>query len=200
MKVGALVLAAGKASRFGAAKQLLELDGITLIDRACLTALAAGCSPVLRVIGGHAGAILARPSPAGVETLHHSGWEEGMGNSLAAGVKHLVGLVPDLEAIAILLPDQPAVDAALLERVFDALEPPQISIVLCDHSRASGPPALFSACHFGELMALEGDAGAKSVAARYPQQVNKVLSPETAHDIDSPEAWERFTQARATNS
>jgi molybdenum cofactor cytidylyltransferase len=122
-----------------------------------------------------------------------------MGSSLAAGVKRLVGLAPDLDAIVILLPDQPAVDAGLLGRIFAALKLPETSIVLCDHGRASGPPALFSARHFGELTALEGDAGAKSVAARHAQQVVKVLAPETVHDMDSPEAWESFIQARATS-
>jgi CTP:molybdopterin cytidylyltransferase MocA len=43
MRIGAVILAAGKASRFASPKQLLEIDGETLIDRACRTALEAGC-------------------------------------------------------------------------------------------------------------------------------------------------------------
>ena len=188
MKTGAVILAAGKASRFGAPKQLLEIDGEALIDRACRTALEAGCEPVLRVLGAHAEAILERPCPSGVETLVHAGWEEGMGSSLAAGVNHLLGLEPELEAVVVMLADQPMVTVSLLDEMRMRLS--EASIVLCDHGDATGPPALFGWQHFVELGALEGDRGAKAVAARH--RVAAVAFPEAAWDIDSPEAWARF--------
>lgn len=186
MKVGAVVLAAGKASRFGAPKQLLEIGGETLVDRACRTALAAGCAPVLRVLGGHAAEILRHPCPAGVETLVHAGWEEGMGGSLAAGVARLAG--EGFDAVFVLLADQPLVTVDLLEAMKRELS--GASVVLCDHGETSGPPALFAAGHFAELMALRGDRGAKAVAANHP--VALVAFPDGAWDIDSPEVWERF--------
>lgn len=200
MKTGALVLAAGKASRFGSPKQLLEIDGVTLLDRACGTALAAGCDPVLRVIGAHAEEILARDCPARVWTFHHVGWEEGMGSSLASGVKHLLDLAPDLDAVLVLLPDQPAVGVDLLESMFAVLREPVPSIVLCDHGEATGPPALFAAEHFESLSELGGDQGAKAIASRHPEATATVPFPEGAWDIDSPEVWERFTRARGASS
>lgn len=200
MKIGALVLAAGKASRFGAPKQLLEIDGVTLLDRACGTALRAGCEPVLRVIGAHAEEILARDCPAKVWTFHHAGWEEGMGSSLASGLKHLLDLAPDLDAVLVLLSDQPAVGVDLLEAMFEGLREPASSIVICDHGAATGPPALFAAEHFEQLLELGGDQGAKAIASRNPEAVAKVSFPEGAWDIDSPEVWERFTRARGANS
>ncbi|QJE95885.1 nucleotidyltransferase family protein [Luteolibacter luteus] len=200
MKIGALVLAAGKASRFGSPKQLLEIDGVTLLDRACLTALAAGCDPVLRVIGAHAEEILARECPARVWTFHHADWEQGMGSSLASGVRHLLDLAPDIEAVLVLLSDQPAVTTDLLEAMFAALREPVPSIVLCDHGEATGPPALFAAEHFDRLLGLGGDQGARVIASRHPEAVGKVPFPEGAWDIDSPEVWERFTRARDASS
>lgn len=196
MKIGALVLAAGKASRFGAPKQLLEIDGVTLLDRACLTALDAGCDPVLRVLGANAELILARDCPAKLATLNHSGWEEGMGSSLAAGVKCVLDLSPDLDAILVLLSDQPAVTRELLESMMAELQRPGVSIVLCDHGDASGPPSLFAAKHFPQLMSLSGDQGAKAIASKHPAEIAKVSFPEGAWDIDSPEVWEEFTRAR----
>lgn len=191
MRIGAVVLAAGKASRFGSPKQLLEIRGESLIDRACRTALEAGCQPVLRVLGAHAETILKRLCPAGVETLIHGAWEKGMGGSLAAGVSHLLALRPDLDAVFVLLADQPMTTVALLKTMEAELQ--TAAIVWCGHSNAKGPPALFAQKHFGELMSLQGDRGARAVAVNHQAAV--VPFSEAAWDIDSPEAWEKFLAA-----
>ncbi len=200
MKAGALVLAAGRGSRFGAPKQLLEFGGVSLLDRACLAASEAGCHPVLRVLGAHAAEIASRGCPSGVETLHHLAWAEGMGSSLAAGMRRLLELSPDVETVFILLADQPMADTGLLRRMGAELERPGISIVLCDYGAAAGPPALFAAEHFTALAELSGDQGAKALASRHPSSIAKVSFPEGAWDIDSREIWERFTRARAASS
>jgi molybdenum cofactor cytidylyltransferase len=188
MKTGAVVLAAGKASRFGSPKQLLEMNGETLLDRACRTALEAGCDAVVRILGAQADLILERHCPAGVGTLIHADWEKGMGSSIAAGVSHSLALCPDLEAVFVLLTDQPLVTVELLETMKSGLQ--RTSVVWCGYGNVTGPPALFAREHFQELLALEGDRGAKAVAARHQAAV--IQFPEAAWDIDSPEAWERF--------
>ena len=200
MKTAAIVLAAGKASRFGSPKQLLEIGGISLLDRACHVALAAGCGPVLRVLGAHAAMIRGRGCPSGVETLYHPAWAEGMGSSLAAGMHRLLELSPEIQAVFILLADQPMADEGLLRRMQGELARPDISIVLCNHGATAGPPALFAAGHFPGLAALGGDQGAKALASRHASAVAEVDFPEGAWDIDSPEVWERFTRARAASS
>jgi molybdenum cofactor cytidylyltransferase len=167
---------------------LLEMDGETLLDRACRTALEAGCDPVVRILGAHADLILERRCLDGVETLIHVDWEKGMGSSLAAGVSHLLALCPNLEAVFVLLTDQPSVTAGLLETLKSGLR--HASVVWCGYRDVTGPPALFAREHFKELVALEGDRGAKVVAARHQAVV--MPFPEAAWDIDSPETWEKF--------
>lgn len=188
MTTGAVILAAGKASRFGSPKQLLEFKGETLIDRACRTSLEVDCHPVLRVLGAHADGIQSLPCPAGISTLVHHDWEQGMGSSLAAGVRRLLELHPGLDAIFVLLTDQPLATAGLLEEMRTTLGP--ASIVWCDHGETMGPPALFAREHFEELKSLHGDRGAKAVIARHKAAV--IPFPDGAWDIDSPEAWKSF--------
>lgn len=171
---------------------------MTLLDRAFETALAAGCQPVLRVLGGHASEILARPCPAGVATLVHEAWEEGMGSSLAAAAARMAELAPDLEALFVLLPDQPLVTSGLLDSMLRRLDEP-ISIVLCNYGQATGPPALFHRGHFAALASLQGDQGAKAIAMKHPSSLATVEFPRGALDIDTPEAWERFTRNATTN-
>lgn len=191
MRTGAVVLAAGKASRFGSPKQLLEINGETLVDRACRTAILAGCDPVLRLLGAHADKILERPCPAGIATFVHTGWEEGMGSSLAAGVSRLLELCPDLDALFVLLADQPMTTPVLLETMSGALR--ETSIVWCGHALAKGPPALFARKHFDELKSLQGDRGAKAVITNH--QATLIPFPDAGWDIDSPETWQRFLEA-----
>jgi molybdenum cofactor cytidylyltransferase len=191
MKTGALILAAGGATRFGGPKQLLEIDGETLVDRACHTALAAGCDPVLRVLGARAEEILEHPELPDVFTLVHENWQAGMGGSLAAGACRLLELEPECEAIFILLADQPLVSPELLEQMLELLES-RASMVLCDYGETSGPPALFKWPHFPELMELTGDRGAKALAAKHPGAVAWFPFSGGACDIDSKDAWEKF--------
>lgn len=191
MKAGALILAAGGGTRFGGTKQLLEIEGETLIDRACKTALAAGCEPVLRVLGARADEILARPELQGVATLVHDHWQDGMGSSLAAGICRLLEIEPECDAVFILLADQPLVSPGLLETMLPLLEE-HFSMVICDYGGSSGPPAVFKWPHFPELMELTGDRGAKSLAARHPGSVAWHPFPGGVCDIDSKEAWEEF--------
>lgn len=188
MRIGVVVLAAGKASRFGSPKQLLKIGGETLIDRACRTALEAGCDLVLRLLGAHVDEILEHPCPAGVETFFHVGWEEGMGSTLAAGTSRLLELAPTIDAILVLLADQPMVSAQLIREMSKKLA--DATVVWCAHSGISGPPALFAREHFGELLALQGDRGAKAIAVIH--RAATVPFSGAGWDIDSPETWQNL--------
>ncbi len=188
MITGAIILAAGGAARFGGRKQLLEIQGVTLVDRACRTAQVAGCKPVLRVLGAGVDEILQREEFPGVSTLVHQNWSEGMGSSLAAGVCELLKLEPKCEAIFILLADQPLVTPELLQHMIGLLNS-RFSMVLCDYGAGSGPPALFTRLHFPELMKLTGDRGAKVLAAKHSDAVVWLSFPDGVYDIDSKEAW-----------
>ncbi len=196
MKTGALILAAGVASRFGGPKQLLEIDGETLLDRACKTALAAGCEPVLRVLGAHSAEILKQPEVPDVSTLVHENWQDGMGSSLAAGVCRLLEIEPECDAVFILLADQPLVSSVLLGTMLPLLEE-HFSMVICQYGDSGGPPALFKWPHFPELMELIGDRGAKSLVAKHPGAAAWFPFAEGACDIDSQEAWETLLADRA---
>lgn len=191
-KIAAIVLAAGGARRFGKAKQLLEYDGETLVDRACRVAAEAGFDPVVRVLGGHADEILARGGGGAVLTLTHPDWESGVGSSLAYGVAELLEREPDCEAILVMLCDQPTVCPNHLRDIITVAESPGVSIVLSESGACTGPPVLFKSRHFDELLALDGDRGAKIVASRHPEAVAMVAFPQGRWDIDSPESWARF--------
>jgi molybdenum cofactor cytidylyltransferase len=56
-----------------------------------------------------------------------------------------------------------------------------------------GTPVLFSAEVFGELAALDGDAGARSVVQAQPQRVARVaIDAPMPIDVDTPEDYARL--------
>ena len=194
MSCAAIILAAGAASRWGRPKQLVRLSGETLLDRAARTALAAGCDPVVCVIGAHADALALHPMPAGVTPVFHEQWAEGMGSSLAFGVKAVMESAPATESLFVLLCDQPMVTPNLLAVMQAAgLERGGKGIVLCDPGEGPpGPPALFSRAFFTDMQALTGDIGARALARRHAEDVATVVFPAARWDLDTPEDYDRL--------
>ena len=105
--VAAVILAAGASSRLGRPKQLLTLNGRSLLRRTVEAATNAGCAPILVVLGAHAGQLTgetgALSSP--VRVVINENWAEGMGTSLAAGVAALEAAAPTVRAVVVLLCD-----------------------------------------------------------------------------------------------
>ena len=77
-RCGIVILAAGGSSRMGRPKQLLPLDGTSLLVRAATNALQSQCRPVVVVVG--AGAETMRRELAGldIQIVVNSSWESGI--------------------------------------------------------------------------------------------------------------------------
>ena len=190
MRYAAVILAAGEASRFGAPKQLLELEGRNFVQRACDLAIAADCSPVIVVLGAHSELVVAQGFPEGVVFIDNGDWQKGMGSSLSVGIKEAA--LSEVDAALIMLADQPGIRLSTISMMKSAFAESDISIVLCGHENASGPPVLFGGDHFEELSLLENDFGGKSIVRRHRGSVTTISAPEAAWDIDDPVEWAKF--------
>lgn len=187
--VGAIVLAAGASSRMGAAKQLFDVDGRSLVRRAAEAACDAGCAPVVVVVGAQAERVRAALDGLGVAIAFNPGWREGIASSLRCGVE---ALPEGVSAAIVLLCDQPAVSPGLLESLIRRRRESGRPIVACRYGSVTGVPALFARELFPQLLALEGDAGARSLLARAGDEVESVGFPDGAFDLDTPEDWARW--------
>ncbi len=197
-EIGAIILAAGAAARWGGAtpKPLAEWRGETLVDRVARIAREAGWSPVVRVLGAHAEAILARPVEAGVSSVVHAEWATGMGGSIARGVEALLALRADLAAVGVLPVDQPLIEAADLRALANGLASSGRSIARCDYGNGEGgPPTIFLRAHFDALRALRGDEGAKPVVrAAGAGEVYRLRLEAARWDVDRVEALQKLAE------
>jgi molybdenum cofactor cytidylyltransferase len=184
--IGAVVLAAGEGSRFGAPKQLAELNGRPLLEHV-LGAVAAvpAIERFVVVLGAHADEVRAGIDARGAEIHVCNEWSEGQAASLRTGLS----AVSDLEAAVILLGDQPGITPAAIEAVlahFDGSRP-----LRAVYDGTPGHPVVMPRSLFSAAMRLEGDEGAKQLlddAGVRRVEVGHLCEPldvDTPADLDS---------------
>jgi len=190
--VGLILLAAGASSRLGQPKQLLPYLGQTLLRRATETGLLAGCQPIVVVTGALHEELAAEVMGLPVQIVRNTAWATGMGSSIRIGLNFLESLGQPLQAVIVMLSDQPLVTPALLTELIGRYEATRASIVATEYNGAQGVPALFSAAVFPALRDLAGAAGARQLIATQGANVEFIGFPDGAVDVDTREQYEEL--------
>jgi CTP:molybdopterin cytidylyltransferase MocA len=155
--IGGLVLAAGAASRFGAPKQLAELNGMPLLEHALRTMAAAPVGRVVVVLGSAADEVADTVNLHGADPLVCTRWEEGQSASLACGLAELASC----DAVVVTLGDQPRVSADAIRRVIGARD--TAAAVRATYGGEPGHPVLLEHDLFEALRDVSGDKGARNL-------------------------------------
>jgi molybdenum cofactor cytidylyltransferase len=155
--IGGLVLAAGAATRFGAPKQLADLDGVPLLEYALRTMTAAPVGRVVVVLGSGADEIARAVDLHGAHPLVCARWDEGQSASLACGLAELA----DCEAVVVTLGDQPRVSPDAIRRVIAARN--GAAAVRATYGGSPGHPVLLERELFDQLRNVTGDKGARNL-------------------------------------
>jgi molybdenum cofactor cytidylyltransferase len=190
--IGAVILAAGESSRFGRPKQLLQFRGKSLVRRIADAAGEAGCEPIAVVTGSDGEKIRAELRGARLKIFENQNWRAGIGGSIRLGVQGLIDIQPKLEAIVLLVCDQPLVDAGAVRQLIAIREKTNKAIVASGYSATLGAPALFDRSCFRELLALEYGNGAKSIILCDHERVAKFPFPKGKIDIDTLDDYEKL--------
>ena len=194
MKAAAVVLAAGGSSRFGRPKQLAIFQGEPLVRRIVSAAKDAGCAPIVVVVGADAAEITSGLAGLSVSIAEHPNWSNGLGSSIAVGVKHATTIAPDLDAAILLACDQPFVNAAILRQLIQLHLEDGKPIVASAYAGTLGIPALFDRSCFADLLQLTGDSGAKRIIFARQTDVATFDFPAAAIDIDTGADYEKLNQ------
>ncbi len=184
MNVVGILLAAGSGRRFdpsGANNKLLELgpgnDPIALASaRAMLAVLPKVVAVVPSVDGGVAVALRA----VGCDVTACLDAQRGMAISLVHGLRHSL---PAAQAWIIGLADMPYVERGTIVALRAALAGGAAIAVPVTHGRR-GNPVGFSVAHLAELLALQGDQGARALLQAHFVTEVEVHDPGIFQDID----------------
>ena len=189
MTVLGVVLAAGAGERFQAsggdgAKQLVVVEGQTLVERAVAAACEAGLDDVIVVAGAVDLTALGLPVPV----LDNPRWAEGIATSVQVSVRHAEAAGHD--ALVVGLADQPGVAAAAWRAVAAAADEPPIAVATYDGRR--GNPVRLARSVWADLPET-GDEGARALIRRRPELVQAVPCDGRSDDIDTLEDLDRWS-------
>ena len=187
--IAIIILAAGRSARLGSPKQLLSYRGKTLLQHTIDTTLESMASPILVVLGSGKDAIRQELKQTQILILENSSWESGMASSISCGINHLQIIAPESKAVILMVCDQPFVSAQLLNDLINKHKYSKQSIVASSYADTLGTPALFHKSLFVELLALQGESGAKSLIKKYNQQTAFVCFDQGSIDIDTRENY-----------
>jgi len=169
----------------GAVKQLLMLGGVPMVARAVDAALGSAARPVVVVLGARAERVRAPISGKPVVTVLNPDWDSGMASSVRVGMAALLGAEPGLDAVLLAPCDQPALSAQIIDALA-ALHRESGRTAAARFSGRNGAPAVFGRRHFGALLALSGDEGARGLLNSGSQEVSTIEFPDLALDLDTP--------------
>jgi len=142
--IGAIVLAAGAATRFGAPKQRL------LVEEVLARVRAAAVDEVVVVAGAHA-------LEASAPVVLCPDWERGPGASLRCG---LLALSDEAEAAIVVLADGPDLAPAAIDRVVEAWRAHGDDVLAASYGGERGHPVLLARAAWDDVP----DEGARALA------------------------------------
>lgn len=192
-----LLLAAGASTRMGRPKQLLPWKGENLIRYAVHQILKAGISEkIVVVLGADQERIASALEGLPVERITNPNWAEGMGSTIRCGMEYIVsGDFRGWDGVMISLVDQPFVQAAHFQKLFEGRQQQGRPITAARYKEILGVPAVFDQSQFPLLLGLSGQAGARQVLQSAGDLVWPVDVPEAALDLDTPEDYDRWRAA-----
>ena len=180
----AVVLAAGRSSRFGSTKQAATLGEVSLVRRAIDTAAAACDDRVITVIGHDAATVFQAMHTDSGFIIVNEAYEKGLGSSIAAAAR---ACGTHVDALLLLLADQALVTARHLRTLIDAWSGSDDEIVATAYDHVLGPPVLLPRATFSDLCALSGDRGARELLSDDRFRRKTIHFEAAAVDIDTPE-------------
>lgn len=195
-KIGLILLAAGESSRLEHPKQLLNYAGQTLLEYSLDVARHADASPIVVILGADADLIEKKINNQDIHVVINNNWKEGMASSIRCGINELNRLFPDVEGAVVMACDQPYVTAALINWLIKVHHETAKPLVSCQYSDTVGIPSFFHKSMFPELLALEGDVGAKSLLLQNAEKLEIVHFPEGKVDIDTEADYEKLKRRK----
>lgn len=189
MDVVGILLAAGHSRRFGAQNKLTQrLPDSRMLALSSAQNLLAVLPQSIGVVRSQYVELQSTLAGAGLQLVICGEHEQEMGDSLAAGIRHAIRLYPQSRGFVIALGDMPYIQPETIREIASRIEAGG-GIVVPTYQGKRGHPVGFAARFAADLLALNGDQGARILFERYSAEVERFEcnDPGILLDIDTPE-------------
>jgi molybdenum cofactor cytidylyltransferase len=198
--LGGLVLAAGAGSRMGhRPKCLLQLDGLSLLERQLQALTLAGVNPIGVVLGHHAERILQEEALArwAAQPVRNPQPDDGHVSSLRIGLR---AMPPGLDAVVVALADQPLINAQAVLALLQAFAQRPVGTQMLQPSVQGlpGNPVVFSSTVMMQILEGGADMGARQWQKAHPQNVYHWEDPHVHYRLDVDNEADRLAVERLT--
>lgn len=200
-KTAGVILAAGKASRFGSDKRLAKLDSSHTLLSKSIELFTECCDEVFVVfkpadqeaISTLLGKFLGNQK---VHLIYSESSVLGMGSSLSDAVSFLETFEKkqheQFAGMLLGLADMPYIKLSSMEAVLASKSAKKITVPYIkenNNDKKMGHPVWFDRYWFDELKVLRGDKGGKSIITKNLQSINEVLLEDAGilRDVDEPD-------------
>jgi CTP:molybdopterin cytidylyltransferase MocA len=189
-----VVLAAGRSTRMGSPKALVELDGRPLLEHLLAPRLLRDFGDVVVVLGHHAEALLPVVERSGYRHVVNPDPDRGRTGSVQTGLN---AVRPGMRAIFIQPVDCPIILPATYLALAEAVSSFDVVIPSCDGKH--GHPPLVSAELFPRIMAAGPDAPLRDVlrGAGVGRRYVEVDDPGVLVNVDRPEDLKELAELYA---
>ncbi len=197
MKIAGLILAAGRSSRMGRDKALLEYRGRSFLNHLIFLALPR-VDKLVVVLGHNAEQIApALTTSSRVDIVVNADYDRGMLSSLQTG---LVQIGEEADWILWMLVDHPVVRGRSLDRLLDAARQTEAPLVIPRFHEERGHPIAISRRVVQDLLRLPPEASPQdAVRRRYGETLFLDLDDAgVLRDVDTPRDFSDLAMSRSS--
>ena len=179
MRIGCVILAAGKSTRFGGNKLLAPLDGTPLLARTLQAIPTALFAQVVAVVSHPEVAQLCRGFD--LEVCAYGGGPQSQ--SIRMGLQAL----DPMDGCLFVLGDQPLCTPESIRRLVNSFQIQPAHVHRLSYQGRHSSPTLFPSHLFPSLIQLTGERGGMAAVGDTPVDYVEACGPQELWDADTPE-------------
>ncbi len=186
VRAAAIVLAAGRSSRFGRAKLAASLNGRPLLQHVLDALAAAGIEDPVVVVGTDEANPTAAIAWRAARRITNTEPDRGLSHSLRLGWAAVMAADPRPDVVVVALGDQPTVDPTTIRRLLAEPLESDRPILSARHEDGSRNPVRLEPAAAALVADASGDRGLGPLMDRHPDRVREIRVAGINPDIDTP--------------
>lgn len=189
-RVRAIILAAGESSRMGRPKLLLPWGKTTVLGQTIKNIQESAVFDTIVVTGAEAESVTAIAGDLGVPTLLNENFASG---EMLSSLQKAVGRLPEkIEAVLVMLGDQPLVGPDTIDQILVAYWQGKGEIIAPQYRSQRGNPVLIGRRYFNDLLSLPPGGAPRDLLKRNPVYLVPVETKSVLLDIDDPRDYDQL--------